>query len=69
MELDKLQEQLNQVDPLDQTVLRGIAACYEGLGNMRGLFVVYQNLHQNYPDSEHRPIIVYQCNAGRLGDR
>ncbi len=58
-EIDALQAKIDSGDPVDVNVLRGIAACYEGLGNFHASLVIFRFLEKVYPKSQSRPEILF----------
>ncbi|MEM8952781.1 MAG: tetratricopeptide repeat protein [Verrucomicrobiota bacterium] len=67
IEIDKIDEELAKPDPLDVNVLRGIAACYDGVGDLEAYYILYQDIERRYQDSAERPAILFGATRGAAG--
>ncbi|MEM7145175.1 MAG: tetratricopeptide repeat protein [Verrucomicrobiota bacterium] len=67
VEIDKIDAELAKGDPLDLNVLRGIAACYDGVGDLEAYYVLYQDIERRFQDSSDRPAILFGATRGAAG--
>ena len=66
-EIDRLQKEIDGGDPIDATVLRGLAAAYDGLGDYRASYIIHQYLEEHFVNSKYRAEILFQATRAAAG--